>query len=431
MTVEFTEEEKRQTFDSLRQFLADQPNVFEDIETLPVRVSPLPISVGEFEGQCIEWCLQFLKKSKVPEIAAELITQEVVKQLKEGNLADYRQHKSGDSLLKTSLVAKDVFNKVLEVCKQWDKDCPSLHKPKMTYESYVHAIKNTRRKMEDKHVLLPEFNHRFGFPKDYPCSQAFFAVYDGHSGVDASNYAATHLHCHLARNSNISEDPAQALKEAFEKTDECFVEKAKREGLRSGSTGVAVFISGESLYVAWLGDSQVVLCKGGQAAQLMTPHKPDREDERQRIEALGGCVVYFGAWRVNGSLSVSRAIGDAEHKPYISGEPDVEEFIFEGDEDFLILACDGLWDFVNPPEAVECVTEHLAEGGQRCSVAEVLVDRAKSSGSTDNITVVVVFLDAHKKDEAVNEITSKVPDIDLTEVENLFLFENVTSDLKN
>lgn len=54
------------------------------------------------------------------------------------------------------------------------------------------------------------------------------------------------------------------------------------------------------------------------------------QDERQRIEALGGCVVYFGAWRVNGSLSVSRAIGDAEHKPYISGEPDVEEFIFEG-----------------------------------------------------------------------------------------------------
>ena len=49
------------------------------------------------------------------------------------------------------------------------------------------------------------------------------------------------------------------------------------QGLRSGSTGVAVFISGESLYIAWLGDSQVVLSKGGQAAQLMNPHKPDRE----------------------------------------------------------------------------------------------------------------------------------------------------------
>lgn len=44
--------------------------------------------------------------------------------------------------------------------------------------------------------------------------------------------------------------------------------------------------------------------------------------------------MYFGAWRVNGSLSVSRAIGDAEHKPYISGEPDVEEFNLEGNSMF-------------------------------------------------------------------------------------------------
>ncbi len=40
--------------------------------------------------------------------------------------------------------------------------------------------------------------------------------------------------------------------------------------------------------------------------------------------------MFFGAWRVNGSLSVSRAIGDAEHKPYISGEPDNEHFDLEG-----------------------------------------------------------------------------------------------------
>lgn len=40
--------------------------------------------------------------------------------------------------------------------------------------------------------------------------------------------------------------------------------------------------------------------------------------------------MFFGAWRVNGSLSVSRAIGDAEHKPYISGEPDTEELDLEG-----------------------------------------------------------------------------------------------------
>lgn len=49
--------------------------------------------------------------------------------------------------------------------------------------------------------------------------------------------------------------------------------------------------------------------------------------------------MYFGAWRVNGSLSVSRAIGDAEHKPYISGEPDVEEFNMEGNGYFMNQSC--------------------------------------------------------------------------------------------
>ena len=54
------------------------------------------------------------------------------------------------------------------------------------------------------------------------------------------------------------------------------------------------------------------------------------QDEKERIESLGGCVVWFGAWRVNGSLSVSRAIGDVEHKPYICGDPDVIEYEFDG-----------------------------------------------------------------------------------------------------
>lgn len=40
--------------------------------------------------------------------------------------------------------------------------------------------------------------------------------------------------------------------------------------------------------------------------------------------------MYFGAWRVNGSLSVSRAIGDIEHKPFISSEPCVSEYVLEG-----------------------------------------------------------------------------------------------------
>ena len=62
MSVQFTEEEQRETVDFLRQVVADRPNAFGQGETLPIRVSALAISVNEFEGQCIEWCLQYLNK---------------------------------------------------------------------------------------------------------------------------------------------------------------------------------------------------------------------------------------------------------------------------------------------------------------------------------------------------------------------------------
>ncbi|CDQ86027.1 unnamed protein product [Oncorhynchus mykiss] len=133
-----------------------------------------------------------------------------------------------------------------------------------------------------------------------------------------------------------------------------------------------------------------MLVKKGQAVELMKPHKPDREDEKQRIEALGGCVIWFGTWRVNGSLSVSRAIGDNEHKPYISGDADHNIVTLDGTEDYLILACDGFYDTVSPDEAVRVVSDHLTENsGDSTMVAHKLVASARDAGSSDNISVIV------------------------------------------
>uniref|UniRef100_A0A8C6UHU2 Protein phosphatase 1E n=1 Tax=Neogobius melanostomus TaxID=47308 RepID=A0A8C6UHU2_9GOBI len=218
-------------------------------------------------------------------------------------------------------------------------------------------------------------------------------VFDGHGGVDAANYAATHLHVNLAHHESFSEDLGEALYRAFRYTDEQFVKKASREHLRCGTTGVVTFLRGRTLHVAWLGDSQVILVRRGQVVELMKPHKPDREDEKKRIEALGGCVIWFGTWRVNGSLSVSRAIGDNEHKPYICGDADYSLFPLDGSEDYLILACDGFWDTVGPEEAVRVVSDHLSENtGDTSMVAHKLVASARDAGSSDNITVMVVFL---------------------------------------
>ncbi|NXH14104.1 PPM1E phosphatase, partial [Bucco capensis] len=306
-------------------------------------------------------------------------------------LPKHVENADGIIQIETVKLARLVFSKLHEICSNWVKDFPLQPKPHRYYETSIHAIKNMRRKMEDKHVCIPDFNMLFNLEDQE--EQAYFAVFDGHGGVDAAIYASIHLHVNMVHQEMFPQDPAEALCRAFRVTDERFVQKAARESLRCGTTGVVTFIRGNMLHVAWLGDSQVMLVRRGQAVELMKPHKPDREDEKKRIEALGGCVVWFGAWRVNGSLSVSRAIGDAEHKPYICGDADSASTVLDGSEDYLILACDGFYDTVNPDEAVKVVADHLKENnGDSSMVAHKLVASARDAGSSDNITVIVVFL---------------------------------------
>lgn len=54
-------------------------------------------------------------------------------------------------------------------------------------------------------------------------------MFDGHGGVDAARYAAVHVHTNVARQPELPTDPARALREAFQRTDEMFLGKAKRE----------------------------------------------------------------------------------------------------------------------------------------------------------------------------------------------------------
>lgn len=76
----------------------------------------------------------------------------------------------------------------------------------------------------------------------------------------------------------------------------------------------------------------------------------------------------------------------------------------DGTEDYLILACDGFYDTVNPDEAVKVVSDHLKENnGDSSMVAHKLVASARDAGSSDNITVIVVFLRDMNKAVNVSE----------------------------
>ncbi|XP_067255333.1 protein phosphatase 1E isoform X1 [Chanodichthys erythropterus] len=397
----------------LELFLREmRPPLQEDVP-LPMRPLSDLISEDEVEGECLDLCLQHLckyspfflenstcrtvPKPNCPFSLAAALARGTADSILQSDLSGYHLNKSvedgTDTLPQIDSVklARLIFNKLCETCCQWLKEFPYRRRHLPYYETSIHAIKNMRRKMEDKHVVIPDFNTLFNLQDQE--EQAFFAVFDGHGGVDAAIYAANHLHVNLVRQEMFSQDPIEALCHSFKLTDKRFIQKASRENLRCGTTGVVTFLRGRTLYVAWLGDSQVMMVRRGQPVELMKPHKPDREDEKKRIEALGGCVIWFGTWRVNGSLSVSRAIGDSEHKPYICGDADCATFNLDGSEDYLILACDGFYDTVNPDEAVRVVSDHLQENnGDTSMVAHKLVASARDAGSSDNITVIVVFL---------------------------------------
>ncbi|CAN1795171.1 Probable protein phosphatase 2C 14 [Linum perenne] len=186
----------------------------------------------------------------------------------------------------------------------------------------VSAVKGKKKFMEDSHKIVSWLNG---------CSRnGFFGVYDGHGGKKAAEFAAENLH------SNI-----MAIM-----------------GLLSGACCVTALIKGEDIVVSNLGDCRAVLCRGGVAEALTTDHRAEREDERERIENEGGYVeIHRGAWRVHGILSVSRSIGDAHLKQWVSAEPDTKIMQLKPDMDYLVLASDGLWEVVGNQEAIDIVTK--------------------------------------------------------------------------
>ncbi|XP_041643113.1 protein phosphatase 1F isoform X2 [Cheilinus undulatus] len=314
------EEEEARCF--LRRFVEEFPAPLEDSAVLPVNPLSRRVSEEELHGESLELGLRLLTARGSPAGLSALLCQTAVSQLLQDDLspfhcpqdADANQEEEQQVLLQSERVQHLFINKLINVALKWHQNLPELSSsPSSSASGYLHcsthAIKNTRRKMEDKHLALPEFNQLFGIQDGV--KRAYYAVFDGHGGVDAAIFAATHLHVSLSREQKLQSDAAAAFKSAFTHTDDMFRGKAKRERLRSGSTGVAVLIQGQELTVAWLGDSQAILVRKRETVTLMEPHKPDREVTLTRsrmslgtltapqLSSLGTRTTCF--WRVTAS----------------------------------------------------------------------------------------------------------------------------------
>ncbi|XP_042491346.1 probable protein phosphatase 2C 25 [Macadamia integrifolia] len=247
----------------------------------------------------------------------------------------------------------------------------------------VYCKKGRRELMEDRYSAVLDLQ---GDPK-----QAFFGVFDGHGGARAAEFAAENLDKNIMdeltrRGENEIED---AIKSGYLTTDSEFL----KEDLRGGTCCVTALITKGALVVSNAGDCRAVMSRGGIAEALTSDHRPSRLDEKERIEALGGYVdSCHGVWRLQGSLAVSRGIGDRSLKQWVTAEPETKVLKINSECEFLILASDGLWDKVGNQEAVDMV-RLLSIGTDKpelMSACRKLAELSVMRGSADDVSVMVI-----------------------------------------
>ncbi|XP_019176596.1 PREDICTED: probable protein phosphatase 2C 59 [Ipomoea nil] len=221
-----------------------------------------------------------------------------------------------------------------------------------------------------------------------------FGVFDGHGGARAAEYVKQNLFSNLIRHPTFISDTKSAIADAYSHTDSEFLKSENTQNKDAGSTASTAILVGDRLLVANVGDSRVVVCRGGTAIAVSRDHKPDQKDERQRIEDAGGFVMWAGTWRVGGVLAVSRAFGDRLLKQYVVADPEIKEEKVDSSLEFLILASDGLWDVVTNEEAVSMV-KPIPEPEE---AAKRLMQEAYQRGSADNITIIIVRFLANEGD---------------------------------
>ena len=320
------------------------------------------------------------------------------------------------------------------------------------------AMQGWRYRMEDAH--LHSLNNS---------NLDIFGVFDGHGGKEVSQFVKNHFTQEFMNNKNTKyENIPTSLIETFLKMDELLrSQKGKEELLQlnklskkeddeqdkkdkkgnekdfykyldpknaddcdiANITGCTACVSvinekNKKMYFANAGDSRAVICKNGIGYQMSHDHKPDSAKEKNRIYKSGGWV---NEGRIKGNLNLSRSLGDFEYKQdknlspkdqMITAYPEINIEIIDDNCEFIILACDGIWDCLTPQEACDFVRTRLYDRKNGClkynvkisKIIEEMMDDIISDDignengiGCDNMTCIIIQFKHHKKNNKKNE----------------------------
>ena len=261
----------------------------------------------------------------------------------------------------------------------------------------------------------------FAGHKDY----IYMSVCDGHgtNGHFVSNFIKTILPIDMSENlkhRNIlteTEKTHEIIKETFIIANDKLVENPNIDSIFSGTTCVSVIYTPEKLICPNIGDSRAVLARYDPsknkyiAIELTRDHKPTEPDEKQRIlendgriqpfledgEFVGPERIWIKEEEVPG-LAMTRSFGDRVAATVgVISEPEIKEMELNENDKFMIIASDGIWEFISSQECIDIISNFYEKNDIK-GCCQFLYDESskrwiKEEEVIDDTTLILVFFE--------------------------------------
>lgn len=277
------------------------------------------------------------------------------------------------------------------------------------------GLRESNEDVEKYHLNLLPNGHPIN-PNYAPID--FFVICDGHGGRLVAEYVVSRLENFFMKKDRSYPLSNNYICQIYDNIQRELVEHPYKIAKMCGCTALVIIryldiFKKENIQVINVGDCRAVLSRKGLAIPLCKDHKPFWPDEKRRIEMVNkeqgtNWKIHYdaGDWRI-GDLSVSRSFGDLDNIPFVSNTPDVFRYRLRVDDEFIIIACDGLWDVLQNHEAVNFVRDHLnnnhieyynipyrypsVETANTKNIARKLASYAIARGSMDNVSIFIII----------------------------------------
>jgi len=249
-------------------------------------------------------------------------------------------------------------------------------------------------------TLDQNIKHRPDYMEDYAKvhqnfmgdkNRVLLTLFDGHSGIEVAKQSIENFPIMFEKSLKDNKDNVEkSFLEAFKTLDDTFTQYDDL-----GATDCIVYICIEDkkrvLYSANCGDSRSVLVRNGETIRLSYDHKATDDSEKKRVRKAKGM---FMNGRLAGTLAITRSLGDYILKKDggfgLISEPFIKRVVLTKDDQFVIMASDGIWDVINEVEAHNLVSGKKDLNAKQLS--ELFIAKSLELGTKDNLSCIATRL---------------------------------------